>query len=99
MIMKNFFTLFFIMTILSAGTFCNGQKFHKIDSLRSELKKAKRNSDKANTLGNLVHEFRDADPQKALYFANAALALSIKTNNKMEMAEAYRRIGKAMINL
>ena len=77
---------------------CLGQK-KNIDSLQQVLKTAKDDTAKVNTLNVLAQEFYNNKPDTAIYFANKALVLAIKLNDKMGIANAHYTFGKGLYYL
>jgi len=69
----------------------------KIDSLLQVLKTAKEDTSKINTVIALAYESAKRDPDTGLYFANKALALATKLNDKMEITDAHLVIGRVLI--
>ncbi len=75
---------------------CHGQN-KKVDSLQQVLKTAKEDTSKINALIALAYESAKKSPDTGLYFANEALALATKLNDKMEVADAHLVIGRVLI--
>ena len=97
--MKKALFLLTVISCIAIQSFAQKQGKSKIDSLLSVLKTAKEDTAKVNKLNALADEFRNNDPDTALYFASQAQALSIKMNYKMGIANAYLTIGTALTNL
>jgi two-component system NarL family sensor kinase len=77
--------------LLSAGLY--GQSFSIIDSLQNELKKNIPDSAKVYILTKIDWEYRATDKQKALDYANKALALATKINFTEGVGFSYMAIG------
>jgi hypothetical protein len=77
--------------LLSASLY--GQSFSIIDSLQNELKKNIPDSAKVYILTQIDWEYRATDKQKALDYANKALALATKINFTEGIGFAYMAIG------
>jgi signal transduction histidine kinase len=85
--MRNFLTLFLIILLSYQGL---GQD---IDSLKRQLVSADfTTSDSVNALNLLGRELTYVDASLALEYTNKALELSIKTNNLIGIAYAYRNL-------
>ena len=91
--------LIIIIFCLAKQSFCQKKGQEKIDSLFTVLQKANQDSNKINSLNALSYEFRNNDPDTAIYFANKALDLATKTNYKTGIANAHLSLGTAAINL
>lgn len=70
-----------------------------IDSLQIVLKTAKEDTAKVKALARLAYEFENSNPDTAIYFANAAIALATKLDYQMGIARAHFYKGSALINL
>ena len=92
----------FFLLIISAGlmlqSFAQKQGKNKIDSLFTVLKTSGPDTAKVNTLNNLAYEFRNNNPDTAIYFASEAKALGIKLNYKMGVADSYLFIAIVLNN-
>src|SRR5437879_1898190 len=97
--MKKILQLFLTLTVFFGDKICNAQDQNKTDSLFTVLSNAKEDTAKVNTLIALASELRNKNPDTSIYFANEALALATKLNYKMGIANAYLRIGIAIILL
>jgi class 3 adenylate cyclase/Tfp pilus assembly protein PilF len=86
--MKKAIFFFTVIACIAIQSFAQQQGKSKIDSLLFVLKTAKQDTAKVNTLNALADEFRNNDPDTALYFANQAQALAIKLNYKMGIANS-----------
>ena len=75
---------------------CLGQN-KNVDSLLQVLKTAKEDTSKINTVIALAYESAKKNPDTGLYFANEALVLATKLNDKMEIADAHLVIGRVLI--
>ena len=71
----------------------------KIDSLIMVLGTTRENITKVNTLTSLAEEFRNNNPDTAIYFAGQALAISNKLHYQMGIANALLNRGTAKMNL
>ncbi len=65
----------------------------RIDSLTSELGKAKDDTNKVNILGSLAMYYAKADPKEGLKYCEQAVELSEKLQWKPGMATAYNSLG------
>jgi signal transduction histidine kinase len=77
---------------------CHGQNA-KIDSLLKVLESSKEDTAKVNTLNRIASEFRNNNPDTAIYFANQAHSLAFKLNDKMGIANSCLIFGSAFKNL
>ena len=93
---KMFFSLLFYFS-LQYPTF--SQDLRLADSLLLQLKTGKEDTAKVNTLNTLAFEFRNNDPDTALYFSSESLELATKLNYKMGIADAYLQKSNALMNL
>ena len=75
---------------------CQGQN-KKVDSLLQVFKTAKEDTSKINAVIALAYESAKTNPDTGLYFANEALALATKINDKMEITDAHLVIGRVLI--
>lgn len=91
--------LFWFLILFSLQHRCFSQDLHLIDSLFSVLKFQKEDTTKVNTLNELANEFRNNNPDTAVYFGNEALHLATKLNYKMGIADAYFRLGTAKTDM
>jgi serine phosphatase RsbU (regulator of sigma subunit) len=74
-------------------------QINKIDSLLSILKTTKTDSITVKALNGLAMEYRNNDPDTALYYAEKAKTISIKINYKNGLAESHLWIGTVNANL
>jgi tetratricopeptide (TPR) repeat protein len=88
----------FSISIIIYSLQCHTQT-RTIDSLRIVLQSAKKDTTKINTLNWLAYQFRNNDPDTAIYFATEAFALASKTNYKVGIANAFLWKGVAVMNL
>lgn len=86
------FILFLLVTI--KGICQNG----KIDSLQIALVKVTKDTSKINILNTLAFEFKNKNPDSAIFYARQGLALSQKINFETGEAESYLLIGTAYSN-
>ena len=99
---NNIFPVIILMTCLNltgavSPSFANQ---NKSDSLFSVLKQLKTgDTAKVRTLNVLAYEFRNNDPDTAIYFANKSLLLATKLNDTIGIADAYLCLGAALINI
>ncbi|MBA3704440.1 MAG: tetratricopeptide repeat protein [Bacteroidetes bacterium] len=70
----------------------------KTDSLQRVLVIAKEDTSKVNVLNALGKEFKNSNPDTAIYFVKEALKLSEKINFKIGIGEAYLWLGTAVSN-
>jgi signal transduction histidine kinase len=80
-------------TVLSYG------QSAKIDSLFSVLNSSGEDTTRVHTLNAISSEFRNNNPDTAIYFANLAYSLGIKLNDTLGIANAYLVLGSAYKNL
>ena len=79
---------YFLLICFFVSSFLWGQN-KKTDSLFAVLKTLKQeDTSKVNTLNALAYEFRNNNPDTAIYFATAAMQLSEKMDYKIGIAEA-----------
>ncbi|MEO8146894.1 MAG: tetratricopeptide repeat protein [Bacteroidia bacterium] len=88
--------LFFILNLFQHFSFSQNKI---IDSLQIVLKTAKEDTAKVKALARLAYEFENSNPDTAIYFANAAIALATKLDYQMGIARAHFYKGSALINL
>ena len=93
---KSFFFLIIIFSTVSL--FAQKKVQQKPDSLFSVLKTAKADTAKVNTLNLLADQFRNTNPDTALYFATQARSLAVKLNYQMGIANACLNIGIVLKN-
>lgn len=96
--MKNLILIFTISAFHCIG-FAQKRGQEKIDSLLRDLKNAKADIVKVNILNELAYEFRNNDPDTAIYFCTRSLDFSKKLNYKIGIADAYLWMGIAITNL
>ena len=94
---KALFLLIVMLSVVEAFTQKHGQE--KIDSLFTVLKTAKEDTAKVNMLNAVATEFRNNNPDTAIYFSGKAQALAIKLNYKMGITVAQLTMSEANINL
>lgn len=70
-----------------------------IDSLTLVLSQVKNDQEKATILNAIADQYKTSNPNLMLEFANKALPLSQKNNNKIEEGKAYLNRGNANIIL
>jgi tetratricopeptide (TPR) repeat protein len=70
-----------------------------LDSLFTVLKTQKEDIIKVNTLNAIAFEFRNNNPDTAIYFSNKALQLATKLKDKIGIADAHLQLGIALMNL
>ncbi len=87
-----------LLIILFITCQANAQQ-SKTDSLFSVLKSQKEDTAKINTLNNISRQFRSNNPDTAIYFANEAMSLATKLNDKMGIGNAYLLKGIALTYL
>jgi tetratricopeptide (TPR) repeat protein len=97
--MKKALFLLIIIASIAIQSFAQKQGKSKIDSLLSVLKSAKTDTSKVNTLNALADEFRNNNPDTAIYFANQAMALATTLNYIMGNADSYFYLSIAKSNL
>ena len=104
--MKKVFLFFSIICISSfqiaaaqSQAKTNGEPGRTIDLLMQSLEKAKEDTNKVKTLTALAYEFRNNNPDTAIYFDKQALQLSTKLNYKKGIGKAEVQTGVALINL
>lgn len=88
--------LIFILFILFQIKGFNQNK--KFDSLQTVLSSAKKDTSKINILNSIAMEFRNTNPDTAIYYARQSLALSQSKHFESGEAEAYMIIGTASFN-
>jgi tetratricopeptide (TPR) repeat protein len=71
----------------------------KIDSLTYALNHSKNDIAKIELLNALAAECKTSNPKKMALYANQALQLAIKIDNKLESAQAYLHLGTSAIIL
>ena len=64
----------------------------QISDLQKSLKTADSDTTKANLMNQLSYQFQSIDPNKAMEYANAALAISENANFKSGSAYSYINI-------
>lgn len=79
--------LFILFSFLLTHIVCAQQK--EIDSLEKVLSTSKTDKHRIYLLQQLSWQYRANKPDKAFEFANEALKLSIKINDKLETAKSY----------
>jgi signal transduction histidine kinase len=95
--MKKAFFLLVVIAGIAKLSFCQKQGQEKIDSLFTILKTAKEDTSKVHRVINLAYAFfKNNNFDTTLFYANEALALATKLNDKMGIAEANSAIGKAL---
>ncbi len=93
---KIYFLLLFIFSLLYSA-FSN--TLQQTDSLLLQVKNAKEDTAKVNTLNALAFEFRNNDPDTSLYYSDESLELATKLNYKMGIGDAYLQKSNALMNL
>ncbi len=89
-------TLLYLFLFLSIGI----QAQDKVmDSLQSELKKAKNDIDKTKALNAIADQYKYSDPTKMAEYGNQALQLAKKIKYKVEEGNAYLNLGNSNIIL
>ncbi|MBA3648475.1 MAG: tetratricopeptide repeat protein [Chitinophagales bacterium] len=88
-----------VLLVLVVPCFSQKHGQGKIDSLVTLLKTTTQDTAKIKALNAIAYEYRSNDPDTAIYFANEALALATKTNDKTGMVYAYIYKGIATANL
>ncbi len=68
---------------------CTAQNQNMVDSLLNDLKRAKEDTGKVNTLNALGDEMLYINPDTSIIFANQALTLSEKLKSKKHTADSY----------
>jgi len=68
-----------------------------MDSLQSELKKAKNDIDKTMVLNAIADQYKYSDPTKMAEYGNQALQLAKKIKYKVEEGNAYLNLGNSNI--
>jgi adenylate cyclase len=94
--MKKVLFLLIIIAGINLQSLAQKQGQSKVDSLLSVLKTAKPDTAKVNILNALADEFRNNDPDSAMYFAGEALALAVKLNDKMKIADVHLTLGAVL---
>lgn len=79
------YILFFVFIYVSS--------YANIDSLRRNIESNLPDSVKMNALLDLCWKYNSAEPNLAINYANKALYLAIKNNDKYRQAESYSAIG------
>jgi two-component sensor histidine kinase len=91
--------LYLLAILLLFLVFGYAQTPRVTDSLLSALKFSKEDTSKVNTLNRLAYELRGNDPDTSIYFANAALTLSMKLGYQTGIANANLYMGLTKTNL
>jgi serine phosphatase RsbU (regulator of sigma subunit) len=86
--MKKNILLFSFYFILS-GASSQVKNQHRIDSLLLNLKGAKTDITKVNTLNAIVYELRNNNPDTALYYAQESKKLALELNYSLGLADSY----------
>lgn len=86
--------MFFVLLFFSTGI---NKSFGQEDSLLNVLRKAKTDSVKAATLVELCKIAMDTDLKKSEVYAQQAVDVYKRTNNKAGLAAAYRFLGLAQL--
>ena len=87
--MKKIFLLFIILSVIAKNPALLAQSRNRIDSLFSVINTASQTIVKVNALNALVYEFRNNNPDTAIYFAKQAQVLAIKLNYMQGVADSY----------
>ncbi|MGZ3865039.1 MAG: tetratricopeptide repeat protein, partial [Bacteroidia bacterium] len=95
---KHFLIVFsFCQLLLVPATFCQSQNI--IDSLRAVLKTNIKDHNKAFVLARLGWHVSYHDLNEGLKYAEQGLVLATRTNDTLEMADAYNVIGSIHMDL
>jgi tetratricopeptide (TPR) repeat protein len=92
--MKSHLTKTLLFALFFLDAFIEHAQTKTIDSLQKVLQTEKEDTNKVNTLNELAYEFTyNTDFQKSFQFANEAISLAEKINDKTGKALAFFRIG------
>lgn len=90
-----YYSILSILMTISVITGFSQQKNNLIDSLELELKKAKTEKSKINTMLHLSDAYTFEDFQKSLKYAEDAVSLAEKLNDTFTKYRAYQRLSLA----
>jgi adenylate cyclase len=80
--------------LLSVSSFAQYKDQTKIDSLLSELPKAKEDTNKVNLLSNIISEYGFSNDDKGLQYEKQAVQLAEKLNFRSGLASIKKNIGR-----
>ena len=90
--------IFILLLLFSVQSSSFSQDHHLVDTLLVQLNTGIEDTAKVNTLNALAFEFRNNDPDTAIYFCNVSLNLAKKLDYKFGVASAYLQMGYATMN-